>query len=271
MSGFVDDLRAELVAAATREQARRVPRTPRPAPRVMVLAVATAVMVALVALALGGLRTEPRSTINRPAAQPTPDGRELFGGSLEPGVRYRTRQFVPALSFAVPGKDWFVYDATQPDVLALQLRAPHRDLQVEGDPVGILMFTRLTQVYDPHGKGLVAAPADLYGWMRAHPDLRVGEAKPVTVQGVPGRSFTADVHFKRPARSDPFCRQRFQLTCTLLAPNASFIDGTRLRLIVLQTEPDPLVILTGGNTAEQLLTVDKAARPVLDSLRIGVG
>jgi hypothetical protein len=58
-------------------------------------AVAAAVLAVIVAFAASsGVKTAPRPT-------PTPTGdRPLFGGSLEPGVRYRTRSFFPPLSFA---------------------------------------------------------------------------------------------------------------------------------------------------------------------------
>ena len=71
---------------------------------------------------------------------------------------------------------------TQPDVLILDHGEPYFDPATasaarpaaSGSP-------RVLQVYDPAVRGLAAsltpAPADLHGWMRAHPDLRVGAAR----------------------------------------------------------------------------------------------
>ncbi len=184
MSGFVSELRRELVAAAEREEERRLPRAPLFAPRLLLIggaAVAAAAAVVLV-LALGGLRSEPAHNDRVPAARPTPEGRELFGGSLEEGVRYRTRAFIPALSFVATGPNWETQDTTRPDVLALELGVPRKELgdglTAGGPPIGTLAFARIPEVYNPNVKGLdqsrTAAPADLYEWMRAHPDLRVG-------------------------------------------------------------------------------------------------
>ena len=276
MSDFVSGLRAELVAAAEREQARRVTwRLPEPRFLLAGLAGAAALAAVIVVLASGGLRTEPAPP--QPADPPVPEGRELFGGSLEPDVRYRTRAFVPALSFSVPDDRWFVPDASAADLLILERRnlQQDEDLRLEGPPTGFLAFSRLQQVFEPDTRGLdaslAAAPADLEAWLRAHPDLRVEEASPVTVGGVPGTTFRAQVRFDRPAHSDPYCRQRFLVTCTIFAPNFSLQDGTRLRFTILRTEPDPLVITLDAPDERSLSELEDVAAPVLDSLRIGVG
>jgi hypothetical protein len=279
MSGFVSELRRELVAAAEREEARRVPRAPRlPRPRLLLLAGAAAAAVALVlVLALGGVRTEP--THNEvPAARPTPEGRELFGGSLEEGVRFRTRAFIPTLSFVATGPNWEAVDATRPDVLALSLGVPRKEL---GDgltagqpPIGTLAFARIPVVYNPNVKGLeqsrTAAPADLYEWMRAHPDLRVGAARDVTVGGVPGRQFDVTVRFDKPVHEDPGCVQRTLKPCTFLAPNFSAFDGDRIRMTILQTGPDPLVIGQIVFLGEDAGVVHRESEKLLETLRIGV-
>jgi hypothetical protein len=272
MSDFVRGLRAELVSAAAREQERRLPHL-WAEPRLLLAAAAgvAALAAVIVLLASGGVRTEPAPAPS-PTDSPAPDGRELFGGSLEPNVRYRTRTFVPALSFSVADGLWLVPDATKTDLLLMERRRVEQGL--EGPPTGFLAFLRLHQVFDPGTRGLdaslTAAPGDLYEWLRAHPDLRVGEASPVTVGGVPGESFRAQVRFQRPVHSDPDCRRRFLVTCTLLAPYLSLQDGTRLRVTILRTEPDPLVVTLDARDEQALAGLEEAARPVLDSLRIGV-
>jgi hypothetical protein len=269
---FVTELREELVAAAEREQVRRMPRLERPGPRLVLAVAATAAMALIVVLAVSALN--PRPVEDRtPVAEPTPEARDLFGGTLEPDVRYRTRAFVPTLSFVVPDELWYVEDTTRPDALILDRRRRLEPGEF-GRPPGWLAFDRISEVHDPRARGLeasrTAAPADLESWLREHPDLRVGASEPVTVANVPGESFSVEVRFTRPAHSDPFCRRRFLRTCTLLAPGMSFLNGTRMRITILATEPQPLIVTIGGFNARGLAAVEKAAAPVLDSLRIGV-
>jgi hypothetical protein len=273
MSEFVSALREQLVDAAEREQTRRLPRLQAPAPR-LVLAVASAAALALIVLlAAGALNTRPLEE-EREAATPTPEGRELFGGAIEPGVRYRTREFVPALSFVVDDAEWQVSDTTQPDLLVLDHGEGYFDPDGERRPPGALWFTRVLQVHDPAVRGLGAsvapAPADLYDWMRAHPDLRVGPERPVTVAGVPGDRFLVTVRFRRPTHDFPDCRLRYQVICTAITPRLAWQDGTLLRVTVLRTEPEPLVIMVEHFTRAGLRETEEAAAPVLESLRIGV-
>jgi hypothetical protein len=60
------------------------------------------------------------------------------------------------------------------------------------------------------------------------------------------------------------------VTCTALTPRMAFQDHTLLRVIVLRTEPEPLVIMLDHFTRAGLQDLEEAAAPVLDSLRIGV-
>jgi hypothetical protein len=240
----------------------------------IVLAVAAAVLVAIVVLAsAGGVRDDPRGA--DPTPTPTPAGeRELFGGSLQPGVRYRTRAFVPALSFVVADTEWFVPYATQPDLLALERRNRTAEAGSERRAVAYLTFGRVSHVYRPQVRGLPAslipAPADLHRWLRRHPDLRVGHTAPATVAGVPAESFPVEVRFRRPAHSDPYCRRRLLRTCALIGPHGSFPNGTRMRTIVLPTEPEPLVINLVGSSRRALAALEAPATAVLNSLRVGV-
>ncbi len=270
---FVTELREELVAAAEREQTRRLPRIERPSPRLVLTAAAAAALALIVLLAVSGIDTQPVDRGERPAARPTPEGRDLFGGQLVPDVRYRTRSFVPTLSFEVPDRFWYAAVTDSPDAVILDR---HRDLK-PGEffkPLGGMRFDRISTVYDPAVRGLgasrVAAPTDYIAWLREHPDLRVSASQPVQVADTPGQSVTVEVSFTRPAHSDAFCRNRYRITCTFLAPTMSYNNGVRLRVIVLDTEPQPLVITIGGVNERALAAVEKAATPVLDSLRIGV-
>jgi hypothetical protein len=273
MSDFVTALREELVDAAERESGRRLPRWQPPAPRFVLAAAAAAAMALIVLLAAGALSTRTPDD-ERQAAPPKPETRDLFGGTLQPGVRYRTRAFVPALSFEVTGRDWKVGETARSDVLILDHGEPFFEPEGERRPPAGLWFTRILQVNDPAVRGLAAsvepAPADLYRWMRAHPDLRVGRSEPVTVGGVPGDSFIAEVRFRRPTHDSPACRESFQVTCTVLTPEMAFQDHTLLRVTVLRTGPQPLVIMHEHFTRAGLHDLEEAAAPVLDSLQIGV-
>jgi hypothetical protein len=272
---FVSGLRAQLVGAAEREQARRVSwRSPEPRLLLAGLAGAAALAAVIVLLASGGLRTEPAPP--QPANPPAPEARDLFGGSLEPDVRYRTNAFVPALSFVVGDDLWLVLDSTQPEQLVLERRRVEQgELRIEGPASGYLAFSRLEQVHEPGTRGLEAslvdAPGDLYAWLRAHPDLRVGEASPVTVGGVPGVTFRVVVSFDRPVHGDPDCWRQFLIRCTTLSPVLSLPDGAHLRFTILRTEPDPLVITLDARGERALSGLEDAAAPLLESLRIGVG
>ena len=279
MSDYVTRLRAELVAAAEREEERPLPRAPRPTPRVLVFAGAAAIAAVALLLTLGGLRTGTQHTVHpaatpepTPTVHPTLKGRDLFGGSLENGVRYRTRAFVPTLSFVTNSPDWFVYDGTKQDTLALDLRKQVGALQQEGPPIATLAFVRIPKVYDPakpFADSLEPAPASLYSWLRSHPDLRVGRSTPVTVAGVRGQRFDAVARFDRPAHEDPQCRQRTLKPCTFVAPNISFLNGERMQFTILPMDPDPLVIATISLDARNLHKVQQTAAPLLKTLRIG--
>ena len=272
MSDFVSTLRQELIEAAVREERRRLPRLHPPKPRLAFAVVAAVAMVLIVLLAAGALRTTPVDD-ERQASPPRAEGRDLFGGPVQPGVRYRTLAFVPTLTFEVADREWQAYATTEPDLLWLDHGEGYFD-PVGGERRGppSLWFTRILEVYDPTVRSLVAslapAPADLHAWMRAHPDLRVGPTEPVTVAGVPGERFDVKVQFRRAAHPDPRCRERFQVRCTALTPNLSFQDHELLRVTVLETGPEPLVIAEQHFTRAGLRELQEAAAPVLESLRI---
>jgi hypothetical protein len=180
---------------------------------------------------------------------------------------------VPSLSFVVDDDEWRAAVTDRPDLLLLERGEFYFDPGVERRPPAALAFGYIREVYDPSIRGLQASrapsPADLYAWLRAHPDLRVGRAEPVTVAGVPGRRFSIEVRFDRPTHPDPECRRRLQVTCTALAPGAAFQTGTLMQMTILRTEPDPLVIEVDHFTRSGLREIERASAPLLESLRIG--
>jgi hypothetical protein len=264
------DLREQLVAAA----ARGLPRYALPPVRAVLAVVAAIVLAGILVVAFTGGRREEPPAPKRPASTATGD-RQLFGGSLTPGVRYRARAFVPALSFEVADTEWTVPDAsaTTSLMLARRNRIPGR-AGSERRPTEFLSFARLTEVYDPGEQGLtsslVPAPSELRAWLAEHPDLRVGPVETVTVAGVPGEAFAVTVAFKTPVHRDPSCRLTSLRPCTAIAPGASFFNGTRIRTILLRIDPDPLLISLIAAPRGDLQDLEAAAAPVLRSLRIGV-
>jgi hypothetical protein len=230
-------------------------------------AVAAALLVAIVAFAASTTVTN-RSSSPTPTATPASE-RDLFGGSLEPRVRYRTRAFEPMLSLVPGDTEWLARDTTSPDYLLLERR--NRNGQPGGEYPGRswLAFSRLPVVYGPGRGSEIAAPADLYSWMRRHPDLEVGARDSALIAHVPGDAFTVRVRFRRPAVFAPMCIVPTN-ACTAIAPNRSLVNGMRMRTIVLRTEPDPIVIDVVGLTRRDLEKVEAPAARVLRTLRIGV-
>jgi hypothetical protein len=73
-------------------------------------------------------------------------GTPLFGGSLQPGQRYRTRSFQPALSFVVHDGDWLARETKSPTLVVLDgSRLPNRPM--------FLAFQRYRRVYGPDRPG----------------------------------------------------------------------------------------------------------------------
>jgi hypothetical protein len=273
MSDFVTTLREELVEAAEREALRRVPRVARPSPRLALGLAVVASLALIVALAASGLNTRVSDDEARPAVTPTPEGRDLFGGTLTPDVRYRTSVFRPQLSFVVADDSWMAGDTTLPDQLVL-MRVKRGGIRPGPDAPRFqqLVFLRVRQVADPSVRGLAASqipvPADLHGWLSDHPDLRVGPAEPITVGGIRGEQFDVRTQFDRPAHADPWCRRNTLIDCTYVLPGMNPPNGVHLRMTVLRTSPQPLVIVMVGDTTSDLAAVERAATPVLDSLQV---
>jgi hypothetical protein len=229
-------------------------------------AVAAALLVAIVAFAASTTVTN-RSSSPTPTATPASE-RDLFGGSLEPRVRYRTRAFEPMLSFVPGDTEWLARDTTSPDYLLIERR--NRTGQPGGEYPGRawLVFSRLPTLYAPRRAGPIVAPANLYAWMRRHPDLTVGPRRQVVVAGRAGYRFTERVRFRRPARFPATCI-RLDVACTAIAPNRGLLNGARMHTFVLQmSDPYPLVIDVIGLGSRDLDEIEAPAAEVLRTLRV---
>ena len=272
MTSFVDELRSELVAAAAREQARTRPRLALPPLRPLVLATAGLAVTVLLVLAVAGALRSDRDAVERPVKPPAPEGRPAFGGTLFPGERYRTRAFVPTVSFVVGDDHWEARETERRDRFILA-RVTRGGPGPPG-PQPALAFQRIGELFDPgipsRKAALIPAPGDLRAWFAQHPDLRVSGSEPVTVGGVRGTRFLVEVSFTRPVHGDPFCRRTFLRTCTFIGPSFSVFDGMRLHMIQLRVAGEPFVIYTVASSPRKLAAVDRVAAPVLDSLRIDI-
>jgi hypothetical protein len=214
--------------------------------------VAAAVLVAIVAFAAAGGGVE-RATPTPTPAPPARGDRPLFGGSLEPGVRYRTRFFVPALSFAVADPDWIAQGTTQPDRLLLVRRIRSGAPGGERDPRSYLSFSRSPLP-------AVRLPAAL----RSDDRLAVGRLRPTLLAGVPAQTFRVGLRFHDQTTA---CRTLL-LVCTTIPPGRYLTPGTQMRRIVVGTEPDPVVVDLIGATRRDLDEVAAPATAVLATLRI---
>jgi hypothetical protein len=221
-------------------------------------AAAAALLVAIVVFAASsGVKRGPAE----PTAAPTPSSeRPLFGGSLEPGVRYQTRAFTPPLSFVVGDTEWIVNDATQPDILVLERRVRTNRSGSEIPARSFVTFWRVNVVSDA---------ASVHDLLRRNPDLRVGPATPARAAGLEGEKFRVTVSFTRPARPSAACRP-LMIRCTRVLPDRFFPDGVRMRTLELpMASGGPLVIDLLGLTQRDLEKLEVPAAEVLRTLRIG--
>jgi hypothetical protein len=165
-------------------------------------------------------------------------GTPLFGGSLEPGQRYRTRRFQPALSFVVQDGDWFARETQSRTLVVLDgSTLPHRPM--------FLAFQRYRRVYDPdrpgHGSAsTLPAPRDFTAWLLKHPDLAASQPSPTRIAGIRGRQVDAVLTTGKPRHRHglPECPEY----CVALAPDAWFGQGWKVRFIVIESDREPVVI-----------------------------
>jgi hypothetical protein len=233
-------------------------------------AVAAALLVGIVVFAASTTVTTQTERAT-PTATPASE-RDLFGGSLEARVRYSTRALQPPLSFVPGDSEWLARDTTSADYLLIERR--NRTGQPGGEYPGRawLVFSRLPTLYAPRRAGAVArAPADLYAWMRRHPDLEVGPRRDVVVAGIEGYVFPSHVRFGRRGEPTVFPAVciRLDVPCTAIAPNRALLKGSRMRTFVLdRPDPYPLVIDVIGLTRRDLADLEIPAGEVLRTLRV---
>jgi hypothetical protein len=228
-------------------------------------AVVAALLVAIVAFAAS-------TTVNTGPSEPTPTAtpaseKDLFGGSLEPRVRYQTRVFEPPLSFVPGDAEWLVINASRADNLVLERRYRSGEPGGELPSRSALIFSRINEVIDPRSGDTIHVD-DLYRWFRRHPDLDVSRVEPVTLAGLGGLRFDERVRFRSPARPASVCRPQL-IECTLIAPNRYYARGIRMHTLVLTVPDDaPLVIDIVGRTQRDLDAVEAPAEELLRTLSV---
>lgn len=264
MSDFVSDLRRELVAAAEREERRRLPALPRLRPLLPALAVAALLAIAAV-VAISLLPHEDRQV-----AKPRGEAKPLFGGTLEPGVRYRPRGFGPPLELSVADRRWNA-ELVEPATVVLS-RQPLAGSPAP--PLGFVAFvTGPFRVYDPDIRGttrsLRMAPEDYLAWLRAHPDIEAQAPRPTTLAGHEARVMDLRFRFDRPAHAALQCKgMGFQ--CSALGPGEdAHRDGERERVWAVKTSAGTMYVFVVGFDATAFGDVERAAAPMLDGLKIG--
>jgi hypothetical protein len=272
MTDFRDALRAELVAAAARPLPRRH-ALPRPAlVRGAALAAAVAAVAIVVLVVPWGADRAPA-----PALQPSLPGRPLFGGSLEGGVRYRTRALHPPISLRAVRPYWFVYDATSQTSLVLQRREGEAGKGTgEKPPVLFLAFLRLPQLLDPATGEIHPAPGDLVGALRANPDLGITQATRTTLFGRPATRLSFHVP-RQPERTTPDCpfakvtvdtEPPNVATCMAVAPNAQ-LPANSTGYLIVPDGANPLVVTEVSLVPSRTAQIARESAPVLDSVLIG--
>jgi hypothetical protein len=278
-SQYVQALREQLVEAAAREAAPSRRRLVLPTlplrPLLAGVAFAAALVVALLVVpTLGGPEPQPGGDGGQLA------GRRLFGGSLEPDVRYAALGLRPQVSFRVGDDAWLAHDNELPAALFLERRRGLRGGGPQLPSRSAVVIGRIPTVSDPASGHEIPAPRDLLGWLAAHPDLRAGRAGSTTVAGRPARFLDTTAVFTAPVRRDLVCErifgqfnrdpQRPLRACTRLAQGVAMPRGMRTRWIVVgRTGSKPLVISVEGYGQRAFDEVLGPAQVIVHSLRIG--
>ena len=253
--------------AACRGSAARSPR--------LVLAVAAAAVMALIARARRPRRsTRGRSTTTsarrrrrRPRRATCSAARSSRTCATAPRVR-------AALSFVVADDDWMAADTTLSDVLRLvrvKRGGPGPDRAADRRSCSSGSARSTTPRFAgsrPAGRPRPAGPARVAA-RPSRPARRPGAAgdgrrRARRAVPSPGRVRPPGARWTRGAP------RYTQFTCALIAPASAGRTARTSTMIVLRTEPEPLVIVLHGLSAGDLAALEKAAAPVLESLRIGV-
>ena len=271
------ELRRQLVAAAAREQERRTPHVVMPRWQTVGAVVAAGVAAVLITLALIAADQAGRTNERRVSGPRAQRVEPLFGGTIDRGVRYRSRKLAVPVSFVAHDDGWFADVADQPGVIILERTPAHVTHSRSRQYLSIGVPGK---VVDPHHGREEPAPADPVRWIRRHPDLRVTRAARVTVGGRPATMLDTTVVFRTPVKHGRGCEQRYVspfqplngpiIPCTTLAPGFEVPRGMRITWLLL-TAPDgtPLLIEFDAFPVGQYQRLLPKAVELLGTLRFG--
>ena len=266
-SPFLTALRAELVAAAEREAAQR--RRPRVERRWVLAAVAAAALVIAAIVVSGALVRpveKPQPTKPRPHSTKLP-GKPLFDGTVQPGVRYATRNLVPQLSFVSDTANWAALFSDSAEALFLLRYEGPTDQATKVPPRSGIAFWSPQSVFDPNRRGVeIEPPRDLAAWLHAHPDLVSGPISQTRLAGLPTVTFDARVRTRGLRQEDPECA-RFGDRCAAVGPAASLYAGAFLRVMVVQTAAGPVAVVEESLDRMHWPRIQRQAAPILRTLR----
>lgn len=263
-SDFVSNLRAELVAAAQREERRRLPQLPSLRPLIPVVCGAALIAAALVLL----LPPAHHQQVAKPHDQAKP----LVGGTVDAGVRYRTAGFFVPLQLTFPDRRW-IAESTGPDLLAFRRQRMPLVADPDRPPLGFLWFDENTApVYDPGisnlANSLTPAPKRMLRWLREHPDIDAQAPRRTTVAGHEARVMDVTVRFKHPTHPALQC-EGVPTQCTALGPgDNAHPNGARMRVWEIGTRRGRLYVVVEGYDEADFRAVAEAAQHLLEHLNI---
>jgi hypothetical protein len=253
----------------------------RSGPRAAVARVRLVAVLAVLVAACGtGQTTDTSSGKPAPttgAATSSPAGVQVLSAprDLTPGGRYLDDRFRVPYAFTPPdpgglGGPWHSGGGGE------QAKEPFSGISLDyapGDP-GI-SFSAPESVYDPRrSTRLVPAPRDQQGWvawLQAHPYLRAHKPAPVTIGGIRGMQLdskvvrnSAPASFCAPL---PACVPIHEFGSRSPGGPVGVLAGDHIRLIVLQVQGTPLVIIYGAQGDQQFQAFAPLAKKLLASLQ----
>jgi hypothetical protein len=199
------------------------------------------------ASAMTGTSTPMPASTAAPTASPAASGpHKLTSGSL-PAGDYTTTVFKPTLHFAL-AEGWNGNFPDDADGVALN----------RGDDRSILGMSQVARIVDPVTHKAVPVPADLVGWLGAHPSFEwAGPSMPVEIGGLSGSTLKGQLKDGMP-QTEIFAYDTGNFRAVPKNPMQFYVlalDGGNLTIVVMAAD-------------SYFAEFSAASQPVLDSLEI---
>jgi TRAP-type C4-dicarboxylate transport system substrate-binding protein len=175
---------------------------------------------------------------------------------------YVTSNFQPSFSFRVDGLNWRAEHEAKDD--AYFFYGSPCCVQHARAVTGVLFVMQPALVSDPTRDVLVEAPADLVGWLRHNPHMKVGPVSAVLVAGIRGVQF--DAAFRSATKHGDGCANFIPNTAGDFG-SFLFCPGDKARLIALTVAGKPIVIAIQTIPGDGLAAFLPKARRLLATLR----